>query len=205
MASLPQKFKSLLAPTFVEREIQGNIFRFYTVSVSAATRLAPAISRMIGHLSVLIGGNPEADQGRTLKDYEAPSGEKVQETVVEPINPALAKLRLEQRKAAMEGAVEALLDPKTRMVLGELLMDSLRDDFARNARRDTALVGEFVDSMDVPTLLEFVKGLAEANIGVFGDLGKGLRRALQARADELLAKANAVSEPAQPEESATAG
>ena len=64
-------------------------------------------------------------------------------------------------------------------------MDSLKDDFPRGVKRPVEECQSFVDEMDLPTFIEFFKGLAEANSKVFGDLGKELGRAVQDKAGEL--------------------
>jgi hypothetical protein len=51
--------------------------------------------------------------------------------------------------------------------------------------------------MDLPTFVEFLKGLAEANAKVFGDLGKELGRAVQDKAGELLGTTLEANESAE--------
>lgn len=187
--AIPERFR-LLSPASVTREINGEDFTFYTVSLRVAAKMAPLLSRLAGHFSTLLSGDPKQDQGRIEEDFATPEGEVISKTTVQPINPELATMRAEKREQAIRGAVDALLDPQNRRALGELLMDSLRDDFPRGAKnRDAGEIQEFVDGMDIPVFIEFLKGLAAANAKVFGDLGNGIGRAVQARAKELLGEA----------------
>jgi hypothetical protein len=184
--AIPDKFR-LLCPQGEIRTIEGVDFTFYPVSLRCAAKMAPLLSRLAGHFSLLLGGESRTDQGRTIEDYTTADGDVVSKTVVDPINPDLARLRDEQRERSIAGAVEAILDDRHRLAVGELLMDSLRDDFPRGAKqRSAADIQDFVDQMEVPVFIEFVKGLAAANARIFGDLGKGIGRAVQAKADELL-------------------
>jgi hypothetical protein len=147
------------------------------------------LAELAGHFTTLLASNSGRDQGSTEEVYAPPEGEKgeiMTKTVVQPINPDLATLRTNQRERSVQGAIKSLFSDANRAALGELIMDSLKDDFPRGKKRPAEECLEFVDSMDLPTFVEFLKGLAEANAKVFGDLGKELGRAVQDKAGELL-------------------
>lgn len=182
-----EKFR-LLSPLSVDREINERQVTFYTCSVRTCARLSGLIAQLVGHFTTLLGSNSGRDQGQTEEIYAPPEGEVgeiLTKTVVEPINPDLAALRVKQRAGAVQGAIETLLSKANRAAIGEMLMDSLKDDFPRGKKRPADECLEFIDSMDVPTLVLFLKGLAKANAEVFGDLGKALGRAAQSKAEEL--------------------
>lgn len=186
--SFAEKFR-LLSPLSVDREIHGQTVTFYTCSVRTCARLSGLLSQLAGHFTTLLGGSSARDQGTIEEVYAPPEGEHgeiLTKSIVQPINPDLAALRSKQRQQALQGAIQSLFDKKNRAAIGELLIDSMKDEFPRGKRRPTEECQEFVDEMDVPTLIEFLKGLAEANAKVFGDLGKGLGRAVQDKAQELL-------------------
>ena len=195
--TIAEKFR-LLSPLSVDREIHGQTVTFYMCSVRTTARLQGFIAKMAGHLSTLLGANSKRDQGTVTEDYTTDEGEVIQKTVIEPINPDLARLRTQQRQGAIEGAVNALLDDKSRTAIGELLMDSLKDDFPRGKKRPPEECLDFVDSMDIATFVEFLKGLAEANAKVFGDLGKELGLAVQVQAEKLLGTVNAEANTEDP-------
>ena len=182
--ALADRFR-LLSPHFVEREVGGTSFKYYANSVRVAARMAPMIARLAGHLSTLLG-SAERDQGRVIEDFESKgSGERISKTVLDPINPDLAKMRVEKRQAAVQGAIEALLDEGARLNLCEMLVDSLRDEFPRTGDR-VQTAKELAEGMDTITFVEHMRGLAAANAKVFGDLGNFVRRAVRQKAGDLL-------------------
>lgn len=191
--SFATKFR-LLSPLSVVREIHDRKVTFYTCSVRTCARLAGLISEVTGHITALLGSNSDRDQGTTEEVFQPADGEIMTKTVRSPINPDLAALRGKQRKVAVEGAIKALLSDKNRAAVGELLMDSLKDDFPRGEKRPVEECLGFIDEMDVPTFVEFFKGLAEANAKVFGDLGKELGRAVQDKAGELFGSKESADE-----------
>lgn len=205
--SIAEKFR-LLSPLSVDREIHGVKVTFYTCSVRTCARLSSLLSKLAGHFTTLLGSNSGRDQGTTEEVYAPPEGETgeiMTKTVVQPINPDLAAFRSTQRENAVKGAVDALFDEKNRAAIGELLMDSLKDDFPRGTKRPVDECLAFVDEMDIPTFIEFLKGLAEANSKVFGDLGKELGRAVQGKAGELLGKLGTEESAEASEEQPTDG
>jgi len=186
--SIAEKFR-LLSPLSVDREIQGVKVTFYTCSVGTCARLSGLLAEMAGHFTALLGSSSSRDQGSTEEVYAPPEGEKGEiftKTIVQPINPDLAILRAKQREKSVQGAVTSLFSDKNRAAIGELFMDSLKDDFPRGKKRPVDECLAFVDEMDLPIFIEFFRGLAEANAKVFGDLGKELGRAVQDKAGELL-------------------
>lgn len=174
--ALPDKYR-LLSPFFVEREIAGSMFKFYPNSVRVAARLGDTIADLSAHISVLLS-NTQRDQGSVHEEVKDAEGMTVTKTSVQPINPDLAKLRVEKRATAVKKATEKLTSPQNRMILAELLMDSLRDDYDRGKNRTSEDLQELVDGMEIPVLMEFLAGLVAANAKVFGDLGKTLKDAL---------------------------
>ncbi len=174
--ALPAEYR-LLSPFFVEREIAGRTFKFYPSSVRVAARMANTLSELSGHVSVLMT-NTQRDTGSVHEEVSDADGMTVKKTSVQPINPDLAEKRVDARAKAVKAAMAQLTSSTNRMILGELLMDSLRDDFDRGAKRETADVQELVDGMEIPILIEFLGGLVAANSKVFGDLGNSLKAAL---------------------------
>lgn len=184
--SLPDKFR-LLSPYYVEREITGQTYRFYPNSVRVAARLSDLISELIGNFSVLMH-NTDRDAGSKHEEIKDPSGGTISTTQIDAVSPEVLQLRVAQREKASRAALSALLNPKYRLLVGELLMDSMRDDFTRGAAASADDAQDLVDSMEVPVLMEFIKGLVAANSKVFGDLGKDLRDALGKQVNGLLSK-----------------
>ncbi len=189
MVAISEMFQ-LLSPFSVDREINGKTATFYTCSVRTCARLQGFLTTMAGHLSVLIGGNSANSQATVSEDWQDTDGAMVQKITTQAINPDLDELRTNRRQRAVEGAISACFDEKNRAAVGELLMDSLKDNFPRGVKRPKEECLAFVDEMDPPTLAQFLQGLAMANAKVFGDLGKGLGRAVQEQAEKLLGKSS---------------
>lgn len=187
--SFADKFAAL-APFSVEREIGGQSFKFYQCSLRAGARMAGVISKIAGHVSVLLVGDKQ-DCGQTIEDF-TDDGVTVNKTTIDPINPDLAKLRVEQRAGALSGAISELVSKNNRQAMAELLMDSLRDEFPRKGR--TSEDSDMFDDMDIPFYVEFIKGLFAANQKLLGGLGKELGRAAQEKADEVLGQLRVVKE-----------
>ncbi len=188
MVAISEMFQ-LLSPFSVDREINGKTVTFYTCSVKTCARLSGFLTEMAGHLSVLVGGNAANGQATVAEDWRDSDGAMVQKTTTQAINPDLEEVRVSRRQRAVEGAISACFDEKNRAAVGDLLMDSLKDNFPRGEKRPREECLSFIDQMDPPTLTQFLQGLAMANAKVFGDLGKELRQAVQAKAEELLGKA----------------
>jgi hypothetical protein len=104
-------------------------------------------------------------------------------------------MRVVQRKKSVEGAISALTNEKNMAAMGALMMNSLKDNYDRRKNYTAEQCKAFVEEMDFPTFIEVLKGVAAANAKVFGDLGKGLGRAVQEKAEELLGKENVVASP----------
>lgn len=194
--ALPDKYR-LLSPHFVEREINGETFKFFPVSLGASAPMADMISELSRHFSVIFS-DTNRDQGSTHEEMEDPDGATMKKTTVQPINPDLAMIRIDKRSAAVQKAIETLVNPKYRLALGELLMNSLREDFPREDRksRKSAETQDWIDSLELPTFIEFLKGLAEANAEVFGAMGKSLKDALGGQVTAALEGLAASEEPA---------
>lgn len=70
------------------------------------------------------------------------------------------------RGNAVHKALTEIIDPKTNLVIGRVLADSLRDDFNRDTPDEE--IQEFMDELDVRDLAEFIVGFLKANAEVFG-------------------------------------
>jgi len=188
--ALPDKFR-VLSPLYHDQEIGDNSFRFYTNSVKAAAKTSQLLEELAAHVSVLLGKTSQ-DQGHIVEDFKDPeTGASVEKTSVPPINPDLARLRSEERQKAVRGAIKALLNAKHRMTIAELLMDSLRDDWDRAKPHPSQEIQEFLDGMDMPTLVSFIKGWATANAKLFGELGNVMSGPMKAAQAEIVGQVKA--------------
>lgn len=92
------------------------------------------------------------------------------EFIIEPIKDSLAKLRHDQKVAAITEFLEKVSDDKSLATLAELCMDSMVDDFPRDKRNEWPPITEFLARTPVPFFIEMLIGVAKANKGRFGPL-----------------------------------
>ena len=100
-------------------------------------------------------------------------------TFVQGINPDVIALRAEKRAQAIKDALAALLDDNTRWQLGELLADSLRDDFPEDAGQRAVESKAFMDEIDLPTLGQFIQGYFKALKPILDKSGNSIFSSLQ--------------------------
>lgn len=100
-------------------------------------------------------------------------------TFVQGLNPEVIALRETQRSEALARALRAVLEDNTRYQIGELLADSLREDFSENEGERAKEARKFMDEMDLPTLIEFVKGYFKALAPVLDKSGNSMFSNLQ--------------------------
>jgi len=168
---------SLFEKKYVEKKIGDAQWRFYPTRVSRLFQLRETIKAVTEACSVLFSKNTD-DYGQTVEKVSSEQG-VIERQSTEATTVELAKLRAAQKRAAMAEAVEALLGDQTKLQLGKLLADSLRDEFSSDVK-DTEII-EFLDSLDLAQLVEMLMGFAEANAKVFGPVGEKVRAALQTK------------------------
>lgn len=113
------------------------------------------------------------------------------------MTPDMAKLRAEQARATMQEAVEAIFADSNRLLIGRILMDSMRGICPR--RPDTKQIEEFLADLDLGQVIEMISGVVKANAEVFGPLGQGWAK----KANDLLrAQASSGSPTSSDSESA---
>jgi hypothetical protein len=164
---------------FETLEIDGRECNFYRVSLKALFDLKNVAKPLVRALTSLFQGVGQENGGRSIKkDHSLADGTKGQETIeeVDGIDPTLAKVKIEEREKAIGDLIDAFLDETNVKVIARLIMDSMRDDFARPITPQA--VAEFVQTVDPGTLVAMVKGLVQANVGVLGPLAPRLQEAL---------------------------
>ena len=158
----------LLRPKYTTVRIQDQPFNFYSLS-------APMIAEMravAGPLGVALGRlfeNPERDEGSVVEAFED-GNEKIGRVTRTPAGPEVVALRSQQRLESIQQLVDLIFSHDAQLLLGRLVADSLREDFNRPVQ--SAEVAEFMNSehMDLSLLVEFLRGVVEANREVFGPL-----------------------------------
>jgi len=164
-----EKF-TFLSPTFVEHEVQGTKLHFYPISVKFIFELK-TLGKPIAQALATLFSDKENDTGTTIKNVEdSKKGLKENETVIVPVSVEIAVLRDQQKQGAFEALFEALSEQDNAMLLGRMLMDSLREDFNDTEREDRNLALDFIKDMDFAVLRDMITGLVKSNAKVLGPL-----------------------------------
>jgi len=154
------------------REIDGQSFSFYPVRVGKIItgEMRAIITPISNAFTVLLTAK---QQDFEVLEEVLPDGTVAR--AQKPVSPEMAAYRATKREKTVGEATDVLFNDETRLLIGRLLMDSLRDDCPANPSDDQ--VREFIDApqMDTHTFIEFTKGMMAANTSVFGDLGNLLR------------------------------
>lgn len=161
------------------RTIGGQEWNFYPVSVSAMFQMRSTILPVVEAFSVLFARN-NSDVKQQIEEIKSVSEGTITRTEIDGIELTLAQFRAKQRREALEKAVNAILDETSKLAVGRLLVDSLRDDFPARPVPEAEVKG-FVESLDMAQLVEFLMGFAAANAEVFGPLGRGAVQAAQSK------------------------
>lgn len=174
----------------VEREVQGTTFRFYPNRVRLLPELAEVSKPIAQALGVLFD---DRSRDNAVREKRMVQGDTtIVESVVDGITVEVSRARAETRRKAIDDIVEAASDARNRLMLGRLLMDSLRDEFAYHPERPAEDVEQWLDGdgkdypgVDLPLLAELVQGWIAANAKVFGTQGEKLVAEVRGRLGDL--------------------
>lgn len=170
---IKQKF-SLLKRNTETREIAGQTFTFYPISVRMLFELRSNMEPLMKGLKALFSKTP-AEGTQTVEETRDPMTGQVlaRTTHLGAPDVAVLKARAEEQDKAMREAVEAVLGEKNRLMIGRVLADALRDEEIRT----DAEVQEFITdpAFDLPILVEFLGGFFAVNTKVFGPFAQRVR------------------------------
>lgn len=183
-------------PTCVTCKVGESDIDFYPVSVGMMFKLRRLAKPLAQAISVLTAGgakdtgqiyrqvgDPVRDaDGKPIIVGEGDSATTIRdtETIAEAITPELAELRSKQKTEAVESLVSACMDEDNLVIIGSIIMDSMR---IPNADRPPAK--EFINSIPTDKLPDLILGVGKANKGVFGPLA-GKLSPLFTRAQQAL-------------------
>lgn len=156
---------------FEERDINGATMRFHPISAGLMFRLRRLAVPIAKALSTLFQAT-SFDVTVVDRTTKGPDGEG-REVIQEAIDPRLAKVRTDQRADAMAELIEALSAEQNRLLVGQIITDSLREVFPRGMKSSD--VEEFMVGLEAPTLLKLLRGVAAANSEVLGPLEDRVR------------------------------
>jgi len=186
---------------FVERIIGETTFRFYPNRVGLLPDLAEISRPLAKALSSLF-----VDRSRDTSVVEKVMTQdktRVVESTVQAVSPETMSARAKERADAMDELVDAVRDERNRIILGRLLMDSLRDEFPYSPQRSAEDVLAFLEpdgrdyqGVDMPLLIELAKGWIAANQKVFGAAGEDVVAAARERLGDLNRSRSTIPTPA---------
>lgn len=190
---------------FVTHEVGGIKFNFYPNRIALLHELAEVSKPIATALGALF-----ADQSRDTASAEKvmlQGDTTIKETTLQSISPELAAHRAKERDDALKALLDAVSDPRNRLLIGKLLMDSLRDEFPFARDRHPGDVEEFLygdgkdyAGLDTPALSGMVQGWIKANAKVFGPAGEMVAAQLKGQLGGIVAplSASPSENPEQP-------
>jgi hypothetical protein len=176
----------LASKNYITRTINEKELKFFPNSAICVLDLQSIIRPVAGALSILFQDrrHDRAQETNKFNDFRdkgegdnllGTSGENVK---IQAIDPALVKLRTEQTERAINELCDLVATPENRTIVGKLLVDSLREEYeerpASKADADDLMV-----SVDTMTLVEMLRGLAEANKDLFAPFRKLVPKAIK--------------------------
>jgi hypothetical protein len=153
----------------VAHPVNDTEFNFYPVRIGRLLtgEIRDAVAPIVQAVSTLLssGANVSVEEHTQVEGAESDAPGAVY-TNKKEMSVGMVKWLEEQRTRAVKSAVIAIIDPKTSLVIGRVLADSLRDDFKSDASDEE--IQEFMDALDLKDVGEFCLGFLKANAEVFG-------------------------------------
>lgn len=171
----------------VEHEVCGTSLRFFPNRVGLLHDLAE-VSKPVASALAALFTDRSGDSG-TVEKLSQQGDVIVKESTYEATSPEVIQLRARERDAAVAALLGAVADPRNRLLLGRLLMDSLREEFPYHVDRPAPEVEEFLygskdgpyQGLDVPALTAMIGGWIKANAKQFGRVGEQIAAEIEGR------------------------
>lgn len=163
----------------VMHTVQGEEIAFYPITVATTFKAKEVVQTIAASMGVLFSDTSRdstAIQRKFNADGEMPGGE---EFVTEGLTPDMAEMRVRHRKDAIDNLLATLTNPANMKGIGEIIMDSMRDEFADDSTQRSPQ--EFFNTLPLPILADLLIGVFRANKEVFGPLSR--------RAEEMILRA----------------
>lgn len=180
--SWKQRVKTFQERRAVTHTIDGmGELRFYPNRISQLQQLKGVSETVMKCMGTLFSDN-RGDADAVTETGTDETGFQIQKTRVSAVSTEVLEYRAKQQRVAIE-ELFSLLDRRNMMLLGEMLMDSLRDEFTYARQRAPQDVEEFLfgageeageAAMDLPLFVGLMQGWIKANSKVFGDMGEKL-------------------------------
>lgn len=157
-----------VAPTI--HKVGGSEFKFYPISTGTYPLIKDAIkpiARVVATLMTDTSGDNQKTH-RAIVSAEDPEKQDT-ETIIDGIRPDLAALRHTQKMAAMDEFVDTITKRENLLLLAQIVIDSLREDFPPG-NADNPKPDEFLRELPLVSVPELAVGVFKANKGLFGPL-----------------------------------
>ena len=154
---------SYLTPNYVEHSVCGKKKRFYPVSVLKAFKMRRVGKPLAQALSVLFASRKH-DHSEQVEQVVTEE-QTMTVTSLSAVSPEMASMRAKQQAEALAEAIDALTDDENVLVLAELIINSLREEWEEGQAPPAK---EFLSSLDTLSMRDMIWGLAKANAEVFG-------------------------------------
>lgn len=201
---------TFIKPKGVPCKLDEDELLFYPVSISCmftlkeiAAPIARAFASLFQSEGNDVGATDETVSTNNQSDF-------INRKIVEPVSMELARFRLDQKQRAIQDAIETLFSPANSVIVARIIMDSLRDDFARKNTEEQkdAEAKDLLDTIDGAMFQQLLHGLYEGNKKVFGPLASMVAQSkslLQAKMRGLSLVQDDEDDESNPSQSETTG
>lgn len=167
----------------VEKEINGEVLRFYPLSLPISIRLRP-LAQSIARAFAAFQASKQQYTGHETEDLIDPEGGSMSKFKVEAASVAHIQEKRLQTEQSYTQIIEIFTAPPHLDEVCLALADSLRDYRKENDLQTSALAKELKE-IDIPTAAAMVRALLEANAKQFGVLGETVSQVLQKNLEDL--------------------
>lgn len=161
-----------LKPKYITKKINGVDIKFYAIPARMLFKLQDVATPVLNSMIALFKDRSD-DSGRVMQDFTA-GAEAGSKTEIMPVTLEIARYRDQHTHETLAKLISALTHPEAKLILGELLMSSMREEFKpKPSGFSDADILALVDApdFDVDTLTALLGGVLEASKGMLGPLG----------------------------------
>lgn len=163
---------------------------FFSLSFPTLFAMKSAVGPIAKVLSGIFSGRGLTGRFEQTKDGETIINQQA-------LTPEMFKLRAEQSAATMRDAVEAIFSDQNRLLVGRILMDSMRGLPQCPRKPSVPQIEEFLADLDLGQIIEMLNGVAKANAEVFGPLVQGWLRKAQSQLRDRALSASPIGDASE--------
>lgn len=187
---------------YVEHKVGENTLRFYPNRLGLLTE-AKNLSAPAAKAIAALFADESRDTKSNVKRTKDGGEFYIEDITTDALTPEMAQHRQREKDRAIEVLFDSVCDMRNRNLIGLLLMDSLRDEFPYKVDRPIAEVEAFLygdgsdtyTGLDIPLLIELVRGWLKGNAQVFGASGESMVGLVKAKLESLRDSRLAKKEP----------